>query len=208
MRTRDLQKETGGFTEFVPLPFVHMAAPIYLQRKARRGPTFREVVLMHAVGRIAYHGHIDNIQASWVKLGLDGVRQLLQAGVQRPRRHADGREHLPCRGRDARSGDGRSGFPSPRRRRSVASSSSAPPSTAASSLSPEAHHQAPSSLASIERTFSRTQRGQVKTVPRSEVDIDQPSGISSGSSATVPQMTHSVLLGFAAAIGRARYVPG
>jgi FO synthase len=78
--TRDLQKETGGFTEFVPLPFVHMAAPIYLQRKARRGPTFREVVLMHAVGRIAYHGHIENIQASWVKLGLDGVAQLLQSG--------------------------------------------------------------------------------------------------------------------------------
>ncbi len=78
--TRDLQKETGGFTEFVPLPFVHMAAPIYLQHKARRGPTFREVVLMHAVGRIAYHGHIENIQASWVKLGLDGVAQLLQSG--------------------------------------------------------------------------------------------------------------------------------
>ena len=56
VRTRDLQKETGGFTEFVPLPFVHMAAPIYLQHKARRGPTFREAVLMHAVGRIAYHG--------------------------------------------------------------------------------------------------------------------------------------------------------
>ena len=80
-RTRDLQKETGGFTEFVGLPFVHMAAPIYLQRKARRGPTWREVVLMHAVARIAYHGLIDNIQASWVKLGVDGVRQLLQAGV-------------------------------------------------------------------------------------------------------------------------------
>ena len=63
VRTRDLQKETGGFTEFVPLPFVHMAAPIYLQHKARRGPTFREAVLMHAVGRIAYHGSIDNIQA-------------------------------------------------------------------------------------------------------------------------------------------------
>ncbi len=78
--TRDLQKETGGFTEFVPLPFVHMAAPIYLQHKSRRGPTFREVVLMHAVGRIAYHGHIENIQASWVKLGLDGVAQLLQSG--------------------------------------------------------------------------------------------------------------------------------
>ena len=77
IRTRDLQKETGGFTEFVPLPFVHMAAPIYLKRGARRGPTLRETVLMHAVGRIAYHGSIDNIQASWVKLGLDGVRQLL-----------------------------------------------------------------------------------------------------------------------------------
>ena len=81
VRTRDLQERTGGFTEFVPLPFVHMAAPIYLQRRARRGPTFRETVLMHAVGRIAYHGLIDNIQASWVKIGADGARQLLQAGV-------------------------------------------------------------------------------------------------------------------------------
>ncbi len=81
VRTRDLQAETGGFTEFVPLPFVHMAAPIYLQGAARRGPTWREVVLMHSVGRIAYHGFIDNIQASWVKLGVGGVRQLLQAGV-------------------------------------------------------------------------------------------------------------------------------
>jgi FO synthase len=81
VRTRDLQKETGGFTEFVPLPFVHMAAPIYLQHKARRGPTFRECLLMHAVGRIAYRGHIDNIQASWVKNGFDATRQLLQAGV-------------------------------------------------------------------------------------------------------------------------------
>jgi FO synthase len=81
VRTRELQKKTGGFTEFVPLPFVHMASPIYLQRKSRRGPTFRELVLMHAVGRIAYRGQIDNIQASWVKIGIDGVRQLLQAGV-------------------------------------------------------------------------------------------------------------------------------
>ena len=79
--TRDLQKETGGFTEFVPLPFVHMASPIYLQKASRRGATFREVVLMHAVGRIAYRGWIDNVQASWVKLGLGGVRQLLKAGV-------------------------------------------------------------------------------------------------------------------------------
>lgn len=81
VRTRSLQKETGGFTEFVPLPFVHMAAPIYLQRKARRGPTFREAVLMHAIGRIAYHGWIDNIQVSWVKLGHGGTRQILQAGA-------------------------------------------------------------------------------------------------------------------------------
>jgi len=79
--TRDLQKETGGFTEFVGLPFVHMATPLYLQRRSRRGPTFREVLLMHAVARITYDGWIDNIQGSWVKLGLDGIRQLLQAGV-------------------------------------------------------------------------------------------------------------------------------
>ena len=81
VRTRALQKETGGFTEFVGLPFVHMAAPIYLQHRARRGPTWREVVLMHAVARIAYHGLIDNIQASWVKLGVQGAQQLLRAGV-------------------------------------------------------------------------------------------------------------------------------
>lgn len=81
VRTRDLQLRTGGFTEFVPLPFVHMAAPIYLKRGARRGPTWRETVLMHSVGRIAYHGTIPNIQASWVKLGPRGARQLLQAGV-------------------------------------------------------------------------------------------------------------------------------
>ncbi|MFD9665175.1 5-amino-6-(D-ribitylamino)uracil--L-tyrosine 4-hydroxyphenyl transferase CofH [Rhodococcus sp. NPDC059968] len=81
LRTRELQRETGGFTEFVGLPFVHMAAPIYLKRGARRGPTWREVVLVHAIARIVYDGLIDNVQASWVKLGLDGVRQLLQAGV-------------------------------------------------------------------------------------------------------------------------------
>ena len=81
VRTRDVQKETGGFTEFVGLPFVHMAAPIYLQHRARRGPTWREAILMHAVARIAYHGLIDNIQASWVKLGVHGAQQLLRAGV-------------------------------------------------------------------------------------------------------------------------------
>lgn len=81
LRCRDLQDETGGFTEFVGLPFVHMASPIYLQRKARRGPTFRENLLIHAVARIAYDGSIHNVQSSWVKIGFDGVRQLLQAGV-------------------------------------------------------------------------------------------------------------------------------
>lgn len=80
MVTRALQKETGGFTEFIPLPFVHMASPIYLQRKSRRGPTFRETVLMHAIGRIFYHGLIDNVQVSWVKIGTSGAAQLLQAG--------------------------------------------------------------------------------------------------------------------------------
>ena len=79
--TRDLQDRTGGFTEFVPLPFVHMATPMYLQGKSRRGPTFRETLLMHAVGRIAYHGVIHNIQVSWVKLGEGGVRQILRAGA-------------------------------------------------------------------------------------------------------------------------------
>lgn len=81
LRTRDLQRRTGGFTEFVGLPFVHMAAPIYLKRAARRGPTWREVVLVHAVARIAYAGVIDHVQASWVKLGLAGAGQLLAAGV-------------------------------------------------------------------------------------------------------------------------------
>jgi len=81
VRTRELQQETGGFTEFVTLPFVHMASPIYLRKRARRGPTFRETLLMHAIARIAYHGQIDNVQASWPKIGLAGVTQLLHAGV-------------------------------------------------------------------------------------------------------------------------------
>jgi FO synthase len=81
MRARALQAQTGGFTEFVGLPFVHMATPMYLKRAARRGPTWREVLLVHAVARIALHGLIDHVQASWVKLGVSGARQLLQAGV-------------------------------------------------------------------------------------------------------------------------------
>jgi FO synthase len=81
VRTRALQQETGGFTEFVPLPFVHMASPIFLQRRARPGPTFREALQIHAVARIAYRGWVDNIQVSWVKMGVEGARQALRSGA-------------------------------------------------------------------------------------------------------------------------------
>lgn len=77
---REIQRSTGGFTEFVPLPFVHMGAPIWLRGLSRPGPTWDEVILMHAVSRIAFIGLIDNIQASWVKLGLDGAGVLLRSG--------------------------------------------------------------------------------------------------------------------------------
>lgn len=80
VRVRDLQERTGGFTEFVPLPYVHMEAPLYLKGKSRRGPSFREALLMHAVSRLVFHGRIDNIQASWVKMGRDGVAACLNAG--------------------------------------------------------------------------------------------------------------------------------
>jgi FO synthase len=79
--TRALQERTGGFTEFVPLPFVHMATPIFLKGRARKGPTFREALLMHAVGRLAYRGSIDNVQVSWVKMGEEGSRRMLRAGA-------------------------------------------------------------------------------------------------------------------------------
>jgi FO synthase len=81
LAVRDLQVRTGGFTEFVPLPFVHMEAPMYRKGLARKGPTFREAVLMHAVARLALHPHITNIQASWVKMGGEGVLACLQAGA-------------------------------------------------------------------------------------------------------------------------------
>jgi FO synthase len=81
LRIRNLQSETGGFTEFVPLPFVHMEAPVYLPGRARPGPTFREAILMHAVARLVLNPVIPNIQASWVKLGAEGVRHCLSAGV-------------------------------------------------------------------------------------------------------------------------------
>jgi FO synthase len=78
---RELQRETGGFTELVPLPFVHMEAPIYLKGRARPGPTFGEVLLMHAVARLALHPWIENVQVSWVKAGPHGVLEALRAGV-------------------------------------------------------------------------------------------------------------------------------
>ena len=81
LRAREQQRRSGGFTELVPLPFVPMEAPMYVQGRARRGPTFRETLLVHAVARLALHPEITNIQASWVKLGPDGTREALRAGV-------------------------------------------------------------------------------------------------------------------------------
>ena len=81
LRLRAQQQKTGGFTELVPLPFVAMEAPIFRKGQSRKGPTWRESLLMHAVARLALHPHIPNIQASWVKLGPDGVAACLDAGV-------------------------------------------------------------------------------------------------------------------------------
>jgi len=81
LRLRDQQIKTGGFTELVPLPFVHMESPIYLKGGSRKGPTWRESVLVHSVARLALNPLIPNIQASWVKLGPEGVAACLSAGV-------------------------------------------------------------------------------------------------------------------------------
>jgi FO synthase len=78
---RRIQDESGGFTEFVPLPFVHTSSPIYLAGVARPGPTMRDNLAVHAMGRIMLHGSIGNIQTSWVKLGVDGTRAMLRAGA-------------------------------------------------------------------------------------------------------------------------------
>lgn len=80
LRIRDLQTRSGGFTEFVPLPFVHMEAPLYLRGGGRRGPTWREALLMHAVARLSLHPQIQNIQTSWVKMGRDGAVACLSSG--------------------------------------------------------------------------------------------------------------------------------
>ena len=81
LRIRDLQSRSGGFSEFVPLPFVHMEAPLYIKGRARPGPSFREAVLMHAVARLALYPAITNIQTSWVKMGPEGARAALRAGA-------------------------------------------------------------------------------------------------------------------------------
>ncbi|GCE16182.1 5-amino-6-(D-ribitylamino)uracil--L-tyrosine 4-hydroxyphenyl transferase CofH [Tengunoibacter tsumagoiensis] len=81
LRLKALQERTGGFTEFVPLPFVHMEAPVFWKGRSRKGPTFREAVLMHAVARLVLYPHITNIQVSWVKLGQEGIKFVLQAGA-------------------------------------------------------------------------------------------------------------------------------
>ena len=82
-RVQDTALEAGvaGFTEFVPLPFVHNSSPIYLAGVARPGPTLRDNLAVHAMARILLHGRIDNIQTSWVKLGVDGTRAMLNAGA-------------------------------------------------------------------------------------------------------------------------------
>jgi len=80
LRIRELQDHTGGFTEFVPLPFVHMEAPMYLRGGARRGPTWRESLLMHAVARLSLHPDIQHIQSSWVKMGHAGAIACLSSG--------------------------------------------------------------------------------------------------------------------------------
>lgn len=81
LRVKGLQERTGGITEFVPLPFVHMEAPIYWKGRARKGPTFREALLMHAIARLVLYPHIPNIQVSWVKMGRKGIQAALQAGA-------------------------------------------------------------------------------------------------------------------------------
>ena len=81
LHIRKLQLRTGGFSEFVPLPFVHLEAPLYRRGGARKGPTWRETMLMHAVARVVFARDLPNIQTSWVKLGAAGAASCLQAGA-------------------------------------------------------------------------------------------------------------------------------
>jgi len=81
LRLRALQERTGGITEFVPLGYVHMEAPLWRKGRTRSGPTFREALLMHAVPRLVLHPLITNIQTSWVKMGPQGAALCLDAGA-------------------------------------------------------------------------------------------------------------------------------
>ena len=94
LHIRDLQESTGGFTEFVPLPFVHMDAPMFHRGIARRGPTSRETILMHAVSRLVLHPLITNIQVSWVKLGGAGASACLTGSADRSRGHINEQKYL------------------------------------------------------------------------------------------------------------------
>ena len=94
LRAREQQLRSGGFTEFVPLPFVPMEAPMFLKGRARRGPTFGESLLIHSVARLALHPLITNIQVSWVKIGPGRSAAGARGGRERPRRHADERVDL------------------------------------------------------------------------------------------------------------------
>lgn len=119
IRLRQLQQRTGGITEFVPLPFVAMEAPLYRKGKARPGPTFREAILMHAVARLAFGRLIPNIQVSWVKMGEEGVKAVLKAGandlggtlmdesISRAAGAAHGQEWTPARMQDVIADTGR-----------------------------------------------------------------------------------------------------
>ena len=81
IKIRDLQNKSMGFTEFVPLPFVPMEAPMFLRGKSRFGPTLRESVLMHSIARLSLYPNIKNIQTSWVKMGISGIQKCLEAGA-------------------------------------------------------------------------------------------------------------------------------
>ena len=105
LHIRDLQERTGGFTEFVPLPFVPMEAPMHLHGQRRLGPTYREAVLMHAVARLVLHPLIPNIQTSWVKMGPDGAAACLKAGANDLGGTLMNESITRAAGADARPGD-------------------------------------------------------------------------------------------------------
>ena len=154
---REQQRATGGFTEFVPLPFVPMEAPMYLKGRSRRGPTFGEALLMHAVGRIALHPWITNIQASWVKLGPGRCRGCAARRRQRPRRHAHERVDLTCGGLRARPGDDARAARGADPRRTAGRRASGRRSMAMPALSgaPRASGRRPASSRSIRRCRTR-----------------------------------------------------